>query len=64
MLATVAFCMGVVVYVLGTGLDNESAQTAVNMSFVIIGTTVASYVFGATWETVNIEGKQDAGVAH
>ena len=52
MFVTIAFCMSSVVYVLWRGLDTGAAETAVSMSFVIIGTTVASYVFGAAWEDI------------
>lgn len=52
MLVTVAFCMAVIVFVLWRDMDTGAAETAVSMAFVIIGTTVASYVFGAAWEDI------------
>ena len=52
MFAVVVFCMAVIVFVLWTGAETSAAETAVSMAFVIIGTTVASYVFGATWEDI------------
>ena len=54
MFATIAFCKIVIAYVLLRDMDSESAQTAINMSFVIIGTTVSSYVFGAVWQDVSL----------
>ena len=56
MFATVAFCMGTVTFVLWFGLTTSAADTAVSMAFVILGTTVASYVFGAAWEDINALG--------
>ena len=53
MFATALFCAMVIVYVLWKGLDTRVAETAVTMAFVILGSTVSSYVFGATWEDVN-----------
>ena len=53
MLATVAFCKGVIMYVLIRDLQSAVAETAVNMSYFIVGTTVSSYVFGAAWEDIN-----------
>ena len=50
MLAIVTFCMAVIVYVLGFGTDTEVMSTAVSMSFTILGTSLAAYVFGAAWE--------------
>ena len=54
MVCVITFCMGVIIYVLATDTDSEAAQTAVSMGFAIIGTTMASYVFGATWQDVSI----------
>jgi len=53
MFATLVFCKAVIAYILWRDLDSESAQTAVNMAFIIIGTTVSSYVFGAVWQDVS-----------
>ena len=53
MFVTIAFCMLVISLVLWQGVDTEVADTAVNMAFIIIGTTVASYVFGAMYEDIS-----------
>ena len=50
MMIVIAFCMGVIVYTLHSGRDDRVAETALTMSFAIVGTTVGSYVFGAAWE--------------
>lgn len=47
------FCAGVVAYVLWRGLDTGPAEAAVTMSFLVMGASVGSYVFGATWEDIN-----------
>lgn len=54
MFAVVAFCMATVAYVLWKDLDSSPADTAVNMSFLVIFGIVGSYVFGATWEDVSM----------
>ncbi len=48
------FCMACVGYILGFGGDTQVEQTAVSMAFVIIGSTVSSYVFGAVWEDTKL----------
>ena len=53
MFVSIGFCMAVVAYCLHFDMDSEVAQNAVNMSFLVIMSTVASYVFGATWESIN-----------
>ena len=53
MFATAVFCAMVITYVLWEGLDTRVAETAVTMAFVILGSTVSSYVFGAAWEDIN-----------
>lgn len=58
MFVIMAFCMGTIVYCLYMGEDTEVAQTAVSMAFLIIGTTVASYVFGAAWQDINMSYKR------
>jgi len=58
MFVIMAFCMGTIVYCLYAGEDTEVAQTAVSMAFLIIGTTVASYVFGAAWQDINMSYKK------
>lgn len=56
MITIIVFCMVTIGYILLQNLDSESAQTAVSMAFVILGTTVSSYVFGATWQDINLKG--------
>ena len=53
MFVIVAFCMGTIIYCLWNDSDTEVAQSAVSMAFVIIGTTIASYVFGAAWQDIS-----------
>jgi len=55
MFATLVFSKLVVAYCLYRGLDSSVAETAVTMAFVIIGTTVSSYVFGAAWQDVRAQ---------
>lgn len=53
MIATVIFCKLVIAYVLYNNMTSGSAETAISMAFFIIGSTVASYVFGAAWEDIS-----------
>lgn len=48
----VAFAMAVIAYCLYFRLDSPTAATAVEWSFVIIGSSSGSYVFGRAWEYV------------
>ena len=48
------FCMGVIAYVLGSGLDTAPADTAMTMAFLTLLGIVGSYVFGATWDDHNL----------
>ena len=57
MIITIGFCMLNIGYVLYKELDTEAARTVVSMAFTVIGTTVASYVFGAAWQDIKLGGK-------
>jgi len=46
--------MGVIAYVLGSGLDTAPADTAMTMAFLTLLGIVGSYVFGATWDDHNL----------
>ena len=50
----ILFCMIVVMVVLYKDMTSAPAETAVSMAFLIIGTTVSSYVFGAAYQDVSI----------
>lgn len=54
MFAVSAFCMAVIAYVLGSGLDTGPADTAVTMAFLTLIGCTGSYVFGATWDDHNL----------
>lgn len=47
---TTAFCMLVVAYCLYTGSDARIYETALNASFMLLGSVGGSYIFGAAWE--------------
>jgi len=56
------FCMFVWIYVLlapifDIELIKEIANTALTMTAIFAGSIIGSYVFGATWETINIKKK-------
>ena len=54
LITVIAFCMSVISYVLHYNLQSAVAETAVTMAFLIIGTSLGSYVFGAAWQDVSI----------
>ena len=47
------FCAWTIGYVLWNKLDTRPADTAVMMAFVVMATSVGSYVFGASWDDKN-----------
>lgn len=49
-----SFCMGVIAYVLGSGLDTAPADTAMVFAFLTLLGIVGSYVFGAAWDDRNL----------
>lgn len=57
MIAITIFCMGTISIVLIKDMQSSVAEAAVTMAFAIIGSTIASYVFGAVWEDTNNNGK-------
>ena len=44
--------MATIVWCIYSGKDDAVSEAAVTMSFLIIGSTVGAYVFGATWQDV------------
>lgn len=52
MLAQMLFCKVVIGYVLWFNLESRVAETAVDFSFVLMGTIILAYVFGATYEDI------------
>lgn len=50
MMIVIGFCMSVIAWTLHSERTDAVADTALTMSFAIIGATVGSYVFGAAWE--------------
>jgi hypothetical protein len=53
MMVITVFCMWTIAYCLRHGLDNRSAETAIEMAFLCLTGIVSSYVFGATWENIH-----------
>ena len=48
--STLIFCMLTVGFSLFQGEDKKIYETAITMSFILAGSTVGSYVFGAVWD--------------
>jgi hypothetical protein len=53
MLWQMIFCKVVVVYVLLKGLETKVALAALDFSFMLMGTIILAYVFGATLEDIS-----------
>ena len=52
MFSMLTFCMATIGYILWREMDTKVADTAVVMSFVIMGTILSTYVLAATAEDV------------
>lgn len=50
MMGVIGFCMGVIIWSLYSDRTDSIVDTALTMSFSIIGMTIGSYIFGAAWE--------------
>lgn len=51
---TVLFCMSVITYVIWRDSDTKLADSAMTMAFLLLGSTLGSYVFGATYEDLSV----------
>lgn len=52
-IATLIFCASEIVYLTGWGDDTDLASTIANGVLLLAGSVIASYVFGATWDSWN-----------
>jgi hypothetical protein len=48
--STLLFCVLTVGYCLYKAEDLKIYETAITMSFILAGSTIGSYVFGAVWD--------------
>lgn len=51
---TMFFCFAVIIWCLGWGPDNAKVDTALTMSFGLMGSAVLGYLFGATYQDVKL----------
>ncbi len=56
-IATLLFCGGCVIYLMGFGADNELNRLIVQSCFFLSGTIIATYVLGASWDDLNVMSK-------
>ena len=49
------FCMLTVCYVLWQGDDTKIGETAITMSFILAGSVIGGYVFGAAYENIGMK---------
>lgn len=47
--STLLFCMLIVTYSLYQGEDKKIFETGITMSFILAGSVIGSYIFGAAW---------------
>lgn len=48
-----AFCVGVISFILWKGRTDPVSETAITMAFLTIGSIVGFYVGGAAWQDIN-----------
>lgn len=53
-IATLAFCAGMVIWLVWRGEDTSLASTIANACFFLAGSVIGAYVFGATWDDANV----------
>lgn len=52
--AALLFCAGMVVWIVAKGGESSLYETVVTASFVLAGSVIGSYVFGAAWDDANV----------
>jgi predicted MFS family arabinose efflux permease len=52
--ATLAFCAGMVIWLVWKGEDTNLAQTIANACFFLAGSVIGAYVFGAAYDDKNV----------
>lgn len=52
--AVSAFCAMVIAYLTARGQDTRLAESIASGAFLLLGTVVGSYVFGAAWDDKNV----------
>ena len=53
-IATLAVCAYIVLYLLIKGTDTRLNETLASGAFLLAGSVIGAYVFGATWDDKNI----------
>lgn len=53
-IATLLFCASILTYLTGWGQDTKLAETLATGAFLLMGSTIGSYVFGAVWQDVSM----------
>ncbi len=52
--ATLLFCAGEIIYLTGWGKDTNLASTLANGAWILAGSVIGAYVFGAAWDDRNV----------
>lgn len=53
-IATLTFCAGIIIYLLWKGDDTRLNQDIANGVLILGGSVIGAYVFGATWDDLNV----------
>ncbi len=53
-IVTLAFCAGVIMFLIGWGEDTELNRAIATGAMLLSGSVLGSYVFGAAWDDKNV----------
>lgn len=56
---TLVFCAVEIIYITLFGKDNSLNESIATGAFVLAGSVIGSYVFGATWDDKNFNGRSE-----
>lgn len=62
-IATLVFCAAEVAYLTIWGQDTKLAEAIVTGAFLLAGSVIGSYVFGAVWQDLKLDRRDEAGPA-
>jgi hypothetical protein len=62
--ATLALCAAQVVYLTIWGEDTRLAETLANGAYLLAGSVIGAYVFGAAWEDIRMKDTETYGYSY
>lgn len=60
-IATLIFCAAEVAYLTGWGDDTRLAEAIATGCLLLAGSVIGSYVFGAAWQDIKLDRRDEAG---